>query len=300
MLTAVNKSWAGLILGFGLIAISFASIFIKLCSAPALVIASYRLTIASLFYLGATRIKSGPIWATFSPPQRKLAVLSGLFLALHFATWITSLKFTSVVSSVVLVQSSPVFVALGSFLLLKERLSVLMVVGILITFGGGLFIAAHDFSVSQSSLTGNLLAVGGAIGAAGYFLVGRKLRASIDTLRYVSAVYSAAALALLVLTGLSGASFFGYSFKDYLLFAAIAMIPQVIGHTSLNWALKYFSATAVAVITLGEPIGAALLAFAILGEPLGLVTIAGAAVILSGVVMVLFAEGREYSRSSNV
>ncbi len=297
---ALDKSLAGPILGIGLIAISFASIFIKLCSAPALVIASYRLTIASLFYLGATRVKVGPIWITFLPWQRKLAVLSGLFLALHFATWITSLKYTSVVSSVVLVQSSPIFVALGSFLLLKERFSALMVAGILVTLAGGVFIAAHDFSLNQSSLTGNLFAVLGAIGAAGYFLVGRKLRADIDTLRYVSAVYSTAAVTLVLLTGLSGASFFAYRLEDYWLFAAIALIPQVIGHTSLNWALKHFSATAVAVITLGEPIGAALLAFIILGEPLGLIKIAGAAVILTGVVMVLFAESREYSHSANV
>jgi len=229
-----------------------------------------------------------------------LALLSGLFLALHFATWITSLKYTSVLSSVVLVQISPVFVALGSFLLLKERLSALTLVGILATLSGGVIIAAHDFSLSQSSLTGNLLAVAGALGAAGYFLAGRKLRTNIDTLRYVSAVYSTAALSLLLLTGLSGNSFIGYSRTDYLLFAAIAIIPQVVGHTSLNWALKYFSATAVAVITLGEPIGAALLAFVILGEPLGLIKIVGATVILSGVVMVLFAESREYSHAYDV
>lgn len=284
------KQQAVTVLGIGLIAISFASIFIKLCEAPSLVIAAYRLTIASIFYIGFTRIRSGPILAAYSRSQLKIVLFSGVFLTIHFATWITSLKFTSVASSVVLVQSAPIFVAVGSFIFLREKPTKLMLLGISIVLLGSIIISAHDFSLDKNSLVGNLLAVAGAIGAAGYLLAGRKLRSSIDTFRYVTVVYSVTAILLLLIAFVNGNSFTGYTSKTYLLLFAIAMIPQVIGHTTVNWALKYFSATAVAVIILGEPIGASILALVILGEKLSLVKISGGIVILIGVIIAVIAE----------
>lgn len=292
MVNTSHKNQAFFVLGIGLIAISFASIFIKLCDAPSLVIAGYRLTIASVFYIGFTRIRSGPILAVYSRSQLKIVLFSGVFLTIHFATWITSLKFTSVASSVVLVQSAPIFVAMGSFIFLRERPSKLMIVGISIALLGSVIISAHDFSLDKNSLVGNLLAVAGAIGAAGYLLAGRKLRAEIDTFRYVTVVYSVAAILLLIIAILSQASFVGYSSKTYILFLAIALIPQVIGHTTVNWALKYFTATAVAVIILGEPIGASILALVILGETLSAVKIIGGLIILTGVTIAILAEPR--------
>jgi drug/metabolite transporter (DMT)-like permease len=292
MTMTTHKHQAIFVLGIGLIAISFASIFIKLCDAPSLVIAAYRLTIASVFYIGFTRIRSGPILTAYSRSQLKIVLLSGAFLTIHFATWITSLKFTSVASSVVLVQSAPIFVAMGSFIFLREKPSKLMLLGILIALIGSIIISAHDFSLDKNSLVGNLLAVAGAIGAAGYLLAGRKLRAEIDTFRYVTVVYSVTAILLLLIALISGNSLSGYTSKTYLLLFAIAMIPQVIGHTTVNWALKYFTATAVAVIILGEPIGASILALVILGETLSSIKIIGGLIILIGVVIAILAEPR--------
>jgi len=292
MTTMSHKHQAIFVLGIGLTAISWASIFIKLCHAPSLVIAAYRLAIASIFYISFTRIRLGPILTVYSRSQLKIVLLSGIFLTIHFATWITSLKFTSVASSVVLVQSAPIFVAVGSFIVLREKPSKLMLLGILIALMGSAIISAHDFSLDKNSLVGNLLAVAGAIGAAGYLLAGRKLRAEIDTFRYVTVVYSVAAILLLIIAMLSKASLVGYSSKTYLLLVAIALIPQVIGHTTVNWALKYFTATAVAVIILGEPIGASILALVILGEPLSAVKIVGGLIILSGVIIAILAEPR--------
>ncbi len=284
---------AGVVLGMGLIAISFASIFIKLCPAPSLVISAYRLGIASAIYIAFTRIRYGPIWSRFSTSQRQLMLISGTFLTLHFATWITSLKFTSVASSVVLVQSAPVFVALGSMIFLREKPTKLLLFGIAIAFAGTILISAHDFSLDRKSFIGNLLAIGGAIGAAGYLLIGRKLRADISTFHYVTVVYSVAALCLILIAILSGARFTGYETNTYWLFLAIALIPQVVGHTTVNWALKYFSATAVAVIILGEPIGASILALLILKESISLMKIIGGLIILTGVIVALFAEGQQ-------
>lgn len=292
MATTAHKHQAIFVLGIGLIAISFASIFIKLCDAPSLVIAAYRLTIASIFYIGFTRIRYGHILSVYSKSQLKIVIVSGIFLTIHFATWITSLKFTSVASSVVLVQSAPIFVAVGSFIFLREKPTKLMLLGILIALFGSIIISTHDFSLDKNSLIGNLLAIGGAIGAAGYLLAGRKLRAEIDIFRYVTVVYSVAAILLMIIAFLSKASFVGYSSKTYLLFLAIALIPQVIGHTTVNWALKYFTATAVAVIILGEPIGASILALVILGETLSSVKILGGLIILTGVIIAILAEPR--------
>lgn len=292
MTTTTHKHQAIFVLSIGLIAISFASIFIKLCDAPSLVIAAYRLGIASIFYIGFTRIRYGPILSVYSKSQLKIVLLSGVFLTIHFATWITSLKFTSVASSVVLVESGPIFVAIGSYIFLREKPSKLMLLGILMAFIGTIIISVHDFSLDKNSLVGNLLAIAGAIGVAGYLLAGRKLRASIDTFRYVTMVYSVAAILLILLAIMSGNSLVGYTSKTYLLLFAIAMIPQVIGHTSLNWALKYFSATAVAVIILGEPIGASILALVILGETLSAVKIIGGFIILTGVIIAILSEPR--------
>jgi len=296
MPTMPHKHQAIFVLGIGLIAISFASIFIKLCDAPSLVIAAYRLTIASAFYIGFTRIRYGQILSVYSKPQLKIVLLSGIFLTIHFATWITSLKLTSVASSVVLVQSAPIFVAIGSFIFLREKPSKLTLLGILIALIGSIIISAIDFSLDKNSFIGNMLAVAGAIGAAGYLLAGRKLRSSIDTFRYVTVVYSVTAIWLLLIVLVSGNSFVGYTSKTYLLLFAIAMIPQVIGHTTINWALKYFSATAMAVIILGEPIGASILALIILGENLSILKIVGGVIILMGVLITLRAEQKKKAR----
>ena len=298
MADTTTKNKAILVLGIGLLTVSIASILIKLCDAPALVIATYRLTIASVFYLGYTGTKKGKFWQTFSREQIKTILISAVFLTIHFSTWITSLKYTSVASSVILVQSAPVFVAFGSIIFLKERPSVLLMVGAVIALLGSVMISVLDYSHDKNAMTGNLLAIGGAIGAAGYLLAGRKIRRQVDLFSYVSAVYSLTAVALLILAILNGASFFGFSTEVYLIFFAIAIFPQIIGHTSLNWALKYFSATAVSIAILAEPIGASIMAVFILGEQLTLAKIFWGTIILGGVLIALVAETKNNNKSN--
>jgi len=181
-------------------------------------------------------------------------------------------------------------VAIGSFIFLRERPSRIMILGISIALIGSIVVSVHDFSLDKNSLIGNVLAIGGAIGVAGYLLAGRRLRAEVDTFRYVTVVYSIAAVLLVIMAIVSNASLTGYSSRTYLLLVVIAMVPQVIGHTTLNWSLKYFTATAVAVIILGEPIGASILALILLGEKLTLIKIGGGLVILTGVIIAIFAE----------
>jgi len=281
------------ILIIGILSISSASILIKICAAPALVIAFYRMAIASVFYWGAT-LTRGSVIKSLTGRELQLTILSGAFLALHFATWISSLNYTSVASSVVLVQTSPIFVALGSYLILKEHLSFKCILGVVITIFGGIIISKYDTNNNSSAFTGNILAIFGAIGASGYFLVGRHIRKTMDTFRYVTLVYSSAAVFLLLPVFIkSPLLFFGYDRNIYLLLFAIALIPQVIGHTSLNWALKYFSATAVAIFTLGESVCASLMAWVLLGEGLPFYKITGGFILLTGVIIVLIAENSQ-------
>lgn len=290
MLNRKDKIHAAVFLALGLMSISVASILIKICAAPPLIISAYRLGIAAVFYTSAMKIQRLKIWHTLTKKQRYLAVGSGLFLSLHFITWITSLRFTSVASSVVLVQTAPIFVALGSYLLIHEKPTPVSISGVIIALAGSVIIALNDFSGTLSSLKGNLFALLGAVGAAGYFIIGRKLRTHVSTLHYVSAVYSIAAITTFLITLGAGHSMFNYDGNTFLLFFAIALFPQIIGHTSLNWALRHFTATTVSVIALAEPIGASILAFFFLHESLTFVKIFGGLIVLCGVVLTLIGE----------
>lgn len=281
------------ILVVGVIALSFASILIKLCDAPAMVIASYRLIFAAFFFVASASVRKRNPFSSFSQRDWLIAGLSSLFLSLHFATWITSLKYTTVAISVVLVSTSPIFVALGSVILLKERPQKWMIAGIGLTLAGCAIMSSVDFdAIGEHALGGSLLALAGAVGGAGYFLAGRELRSRIDTITYVVVVYSLTAVQLLVVTLLMGEPLFGYELTIYVLFILIAFVPQVIGHTTLNWALQRLSATAVAVTALGEPIGATLLAFMILGEKITSIQAIGGILILAGVALTLRVETR--------
>lgn len=278
------------VLGCGLLAISTASIWIKLCDAPALTITLYRVGLASLFYFGVAGFRGEPIAKSFSRRQLWLAMVAGVALSLHFITWITSLSYTSVACSVVLVVTSPMWVALGSFFILKEKPPVLMLLGMAITFAGSLIVSGADLSTNPSSLFGNLLAMAGAVFVAIYFLIGRRLRGAIAMLPYVATVYAAAAITTFLFILIRQAPVFGFDLRTYVLLGLVALLPQVIGHTSFNWALKYFSATAVSIVTLGEPIGATILAWLILGESISLVQAIGGLVILAGLVLSLAVE----------
>lgn len=285
------------ILVTGVIALSFASILIKLCDAPAMVIASYRLALAAVFFIASAGIRKRNPFSSFGQRDWLIAGLSSVFLSLHFATWITSLKYTTVAISVVLVSTAPIFVALGSVLILRERPQKWMIAGIGLTLLGCIIMSSVDFeAIGEHALGGSLLALAGAIGGAGYFLAGRDLRSRVDTVTYVVVVYSLTAVQLLMVTLLMSEPLFGYELTTYVLFVAIAFVPQVIGHTTLNWALKRLSATAVAVTALGEPIGATILAFMILGEKITVIQAIGGILILAGVALTLRVETQTAKR----
>jgi drug/metabolite transporter (DMT)-like permease len=274
-----------LFLPIGIIAISFASIFVKLCDAPVLIIAAYRMTLASLMLIPFACYKRP--WRGWTRNERGCLLLSGLFLSLHFAFWIASLKYTSVASSVVLVTTHPIFVGIGGSLFLKERLGLRLILGIALSvFGSGL-IGFGDMTLSSEALMGDGFALLGAMAASGYLLIGRKMRKDQNLFSYVFPVYSTAGAILILLSLVFQEPFLGYSPSTYLFLFLLALIPQLIGHTTFNWALKYLPASMVATTILGEPIGSTLLAYFILGEELTFLKILGGVLIFTGILVTL-------------
>jgi len=271
------------VLAIGVISVSFAAIFIRLAEAPPLVIAAYRLCLASLVIVPVAWARSGDELRRLSRQNVIMAVLSGAFLALHFGLWIASLSYTSVATSVVLVTANPIFVAIASYFLFQEKLSKQTILGIVISLIGAVLIGYGNWRLGPSPLFGGILALLGALAVAGYLLIGRRLRRSIGLLSYASLVYSSAAVFLVLSTLAFGYRLVGYSTTTYVMLVLLAVVPQLIGHSSLNWSLRFLPATLVTIAVLGEPVGATALAFLILNEVPTSGEIGGGILILAGI-----------------
>jgi drug/metabolite transporter (DMT)-like permease len=277
------RRWA--VLAAGVIAISTASILIHLAEAPPLVPGAWRTLLAALLLtpwgLPALRRERHAL----SRRDVGLLVACGLLLAAHFATWITSLAYTTVASSVILVTTNPLWVGLASHFLLKERLSRAQALAIGIALLGSAVISYGDLAVSGRALLGDLLALAGSLTISAYMLLGRRLRRTLSTLAFVWPCYGIAGLALTALCLLSGQSPVGLSGQSYLWLVLLALVPQIVGHTAVNWALAHVSPLVVTLAILGEPIGSSLLALAILRESPPPTALLGGAMILLGVVL---------------
>jgi drug/metabolite transporter (DMT)-like permease len=291
-----------LVLFFGILVVSTSSIFIRFAQreAASIVIAAYRLALAALILLPIVWFGYRAELLRLRRGQVGLVVLSGVFLAFHFATWITSLEYTTVASSVVLVSTTPLWVALLSPLVLRERPSRMVALGMVVALAGGTLVGlsescqvgagglacppAAEFFQGGASL-GNLLALAGALCGAAYLLVGRFLRPTMSLVVYIFTVYGTAALALVGMALVSGKPLTGFSPPIYLFFLLLAAGPQLLGHTSFNYGLRYLSAAYVSVALLGEPIGSTILALIILKEIPSPLEIVGGVIILVGIYL---------------
>ncbi len=278
------------ILGVGILAISTAAPLIKLVpDLPPLVVAAYRLSLAALIFTPMSLVRIRTERVSISVRDLWIVAGAGMCLALHFAAWIASLRYTSVASSVALVTMNPLLLAIAGYLIWNERLVRRQWFGIGLALLGGLCIGWNDFQqpgpTAGSAIYGDVLAVCGAVMVSAYLLCGRFARARLSLSVYVGLVYGWAALVLITGCLLFQLPLFGYATQDYIILILLALIPQVLGHTILNWALAYMSPTLVALAILGEPIGAALLAWVFLNEPVVLLQGLGAVCILTGIVM---------------
>jgi len=279
-----------LVLGFGVVVVSFAAILIRFAhaeGAPSLAIAAVRLTIAAAVIAPFAWLRAGRELLRMGRRELGLCVLSGALLAVHFWAWITSLEHTSVASSTALVTTNPLWVALASAVLLRERPGGTAVAGIVLTLIGSVLVFAADTggvpAPGSAPLLGNILALVGAVAASGYLLAGRALRARVSLIAYIWLAYSTAAVLLLAASTATGVSFISLPGAAWLFMVALAVGPQLIGHTTFNWALRRLTATFVAVAILGEPVGSALLAYFFFGEQFGALQFAGFVLLLLGI-----------------
>ena len=268
---------------------SSASVLIKLSEAHPLVIGAYRLGIASLILLAASTPTLGSVSAEVRR-QVKVLFFSGVSLALHFATWITSLKYTSVAISVVLTDSAPIFSVLFAWVILGELPTSKEILGVVLGMMGALVIGCRSLSMSHFDFTGAVLALAGAVFLSAYLVAGRSARRSLPVIPYAALVYGISAVILAVAALAAGQRLLGYPTREYLIFAALALGPSCVAHTSYNYSLKYLKAHAVALAILGEPVGATLLAWIFLGEVPALEVAIGGALVLIGSALAASAE----------
>lgn len=284
----------------GIIATSSGSIFIKLAQAegvPSLLIAAARMTIASLVLTPIVFSRYRSQLPLLSRNQLIMAACSGFFLALHFATWIKSFEYTIVLVSVVLVSTSPLWAAMLEVIFLRARLSRVILLSLIVGIAGSVIVALPNeesaiTSLGNNPILGSLLALSGAVAVSIYYVIGRKLRSSLSLLPYIWLVYGCAAIILIIVVVLSGTPITGYSFQGYLWLVVMALVPQLIGHSSFNFALKYFPASYVGIAGQLEPVLSAILAFLLFTEKPASVQIIGSIIILSGVILASLSQSR--------
>ncbi len=285
------------VLILAVLATTYAGPIVRLAAAPALAIAFWRLTLV-LPVTGGLAVwqRSREHGATdrsvlLRAPSVWLMVASGLLLALHFWTWIASLRFTTVASSVVLVSLKPIFVWALAAVWLHEHPSRREGWGIAVAVVGATLIGIGDARLSLGALGGDLLALAGALTAAGYYVIGRRVRATVGVWTYATVVYAVAAVTLAAVGLLRHVPLIGFAGRDWAVFGALAAGPMLVGHTGMNYALKHYRATTVNVAALGEPVGATLIAWLALHEVPGGLALVGAAVVLMGIGLTLGGAG---------
>lgn len=287
------RRWVALVVGVA--AISTASILIRLAQAPSLVPGAWRTLLAAAILTpwGLPALCRERVH--LARREHWLLMACGLLLAAHFATWITSLSYTTVASSVILVTTNPLWVGLASHFVLRERLGRSQWLAIVIALAGSVIIGYGDLGLSGQALLGDLLALLGSLTISAYMLVGRALQHKLSTVAYVWPVYGVAGVALLLLCLATGQTSAGLGARGYAALVLLALVPQIVGHTAVNWALTVLSPITVTLAILGEPIGSTLLAWLVLHEAPPPATLLGGALVLTGIYL---ASRRERKRAS--
>jgi drug/metabolite transporter (DMT)-like permease len=288
------------VLAFALLGISFAGPLVRLSNADPLAIAAWRLGF-SLFIVAAFVIATGEWreWKLAGRGTLLLSALAGVFLALHFWAWNASIHLTTIAASVTLVSTQPAIVAALSAILLREAPTWRQVAGMAVAIAGAFIIAAPDLRADQpllanSAMLGNVLAVSGALTASLYYTIGRHARGKLGVWSYVAIAYSAAFVTLVAIAAWRRVPLAPQPSREIAIFAGLALGPMLLGHTGMNWALKFLPAYVVNLLVLGEPVGATALGAIIpaIHQVPSPTTLVGGAIVLGGVVIAATAPAR--------
>lgn len=282
-----RPAWAYALMGVGVVAVSFSAIFIKMTTAPAAVTAMYRMWMtACLLAPFAWR----GLWReinNITVRERVLLACSGSLLAVHFILWMSSLFYTSVGSSTLMLSLQPIFALLGGLVLFSERVRKRAWLFASIAVAGTGLIGLGDVHLGGTAALGDVLSLLGASAAAGYMLVGQRLRPRMASLHYSFLVYIIAGVVLLLYNGVRGYSIVNISLPDWRAFVLLTLVPTVLGHTVFNTLLKYLPASTLSMSIVGEPLGATLLAYVFFGQTVTWLWYVGAILIVYGVVSFL-------------
>lgn len=276
-----------LVLTTGVISVSFGSIFARFAESPALVTSAYRIGIAALLVVPYALKYHRREYLVMSRRDFGLCVVSGFFLALHFAAWISSLDYITVAASVTLVHTIPIWIALFGVTTGIARMSRRMWVSVLLSFLGACVVYYGGVSFGGEALRGNALAIAGAWAAAAYFLCGREVRQKLGLVPYIALCYGVAAVVLWSVVLVGGYNITGFSNVTWGAFIGSAIVPQILGHSSYNWALGYFSAGFVGIVLLGEPIVSTVLAYFLFDEMPTMMKFAGGALLLCAIAIAI-------------
>ena len=275
-------------MGLAILGLSFSSIFItelERAEISPLAIAFYRMAIATALLLPPALIFKRKEIASLTRADLGLLMLGGFCLAIHFGAWITSLSYIPIATSVVLVNSHPLFVVIASFFFLGERPTRRSLIGTGVGLVGMIVIGHDALGDIQLAVKGDGLALLGALAVVGYFIVGRKARARVSLLGYVTPLYAVCSLVLLVCALIAGNKLGPYRTGAWTYLVALAIVPTIFGHTVFNWAIKHVRPTAISLAFLAEPVVASVLAFFFFGQTPPIATFIGGAFVLVGVYL---------------
>jgi len=281
----------------GVLAVSSSAIFVKFSTAPAPVIAFYRLLFTNIIMLPLFIWKYKKELRLISKKDWLYSIISGVFLAFHFILWFESLNYTSVASSTVLVTLQPLFAFVGAYFFFKEKFRLASILSGLLGIFGSIIISWGDFRISGMALYGDVLALVACGMITAYLLFGQTVRKRLSLITYTFVVYGISTVTLFLYVILFGYSFYPYPMEDWLLFILLAIIPTLLGHTLFNWSLKWLSTSTISIAILFEPVGAAILAYYLLHEAIVWTQIVGGVVIIIGIAFYTISERKGYQKA---
>ncbi|WP_025782943.1 DMT family transporter [Sporosarcina sp. D27] len=269
----------------GVISVALSAIFVKLVSSEAGVTAFYRMFFSVLLMLPIFLLKYRKEITLLKKRDWIFSTLAGVFLAFHFIFWFESLNYTSVASSTVLVTLQPIFAFAGTYFFFKERLSIKTILSAVVAISGSVIISFGDFQLGGTAFYGDILALIGCALITGNLLLGQDVRQRLSLITYTFVVYSISSITLFFYVLIKGESFGPYPQSDWMWFMLLALIPNLLGHTLFNWAIRWVSTNAISIAILFEPVGASILAYYIFDESLSTAQITGGIVVLLGILL---------------
>lgn len=269
----------------GVISVALSAIFVKLSTADAGVIAFYRMLFSVLLMLPLFLMKYRKELFFLTKKDWIFSTIAGVFLAFHFILWFESLNYTSVASSTVLVTLQPIFAFVGTYFFFKEKLSFKTILSAIIAITGSVIISWGDFQLSGTAFYGDMLALAGCAFITAYLLFGQEVRKRLSLITYTFVLYSISTVTLFFYVLLKGESFGPYSSTNWFWFFMLALIPNLLGHSLFNWAVKWVSTNVISIAILFEPVGASILAYYIFHEKLSEAQILGGIVVIAGILL---------------